>query len=161
MSQSIEIWQFCWFFDTYTSFGANLALGKFGLGKYGSGQIWPGQTWVWANLASGKFGSGQTWAGAKVAGQTWSGKIWFGQTWDVIVRLCWCLWGSKFEFGPKWDVWMCSKFDSLKFRMFEVLSSNFGFLFFVPSLSSYFSSPQIFYLQVKLPYPRQLTAGGL
>ena len=86
MSQSIEIWQFCWFFDTYTSFGANLALGKFGLGKYGSGQIWPGQTWVWENLASGKFGSGQTWAGAKVAGQTWSGKIWFGQTWDVIGR---------------------------------------------------------------------------
>ena len=32
----------------------------------------------------------------------------------------WCSWGSKFGFGPKWDVRMCSKFDPLKFGMFEV-----------------------------------------
>ena len=32
----------------------------------------------------------------------------------------WCSRGSKFGFGPKWDVQMCSKFDPLRFRMFEV-----------------------------------------
>ena len=32
----------------------------------------------------------------------------------------WCSRGSKFGFGPKWDVQMCSKFDPLRFGMFEV-----------------------------------------
>ena len=32
----------------------------------------------------------------------------------------WCSRGSKFGFGPKWDVRMCSKFDPLRFGMFEV-----------------------------------------
>ena len=32
----------------------------------------------------------------------------------------WCSRGSKFGFGPKWDVRLCSKFDPLRFGMFEV-----------------------------------------
>ena len=32
----------------------------------------------------------------------------------------WCSRGSKFGFGPKWDVRMCSKFNPLRFRMFQV-----------------------------------------
>ena len=32
----------------------------------------------------------------------------------------WYLRGLKFSFGPKWDVWMCSKFDHLRFGMFEI-----------------------------------------
>ena len=56
-------------FDTYTSFGANLALGEFALGKYGSGQIW-----VWANLALAKFGSGQTWH-TRIAGHSLASTI--------------------------------------------------------------------------------------
>ena len=32
--------------------------------------------------------------------------------------LWWCSRGSKFGFEPKWDVWMCSKFDPVRFGMF-------------------------------------------
>ena len=138
MKFSIEIWQFWWFFDTHTSFGANLPLGKFGLGKYGSGQIWSGQTWVLANLASGKFGSGQTWAGANVAGQTWSGKIWFGQTWDVIRKkftlksfqffFLYKEWQSITKQSQYWQIelWVLSwKMECFVFKpIFFVLSRN-------------------------------------
>ena len=33
---------------------------------------------------------------------------------------CWCLLDSKFGFGSKWDVWMCLKFNLLKFEVFQV-----------------------------------------
>ena len=45
----------------------------------------------------------------------------------------WCSRGLKFGFGPKWDVRMCSKFDPLRFGMFE------GRFFDVRSTSSIFS----------------------
>ena len=56
-------------------------------------------------------------------------EVWFWRFWNILScfllimfanSFWWCLWGSKFSFGPKWDVRMCSKFDPLKFEVFEV-----------------------------------------